>query len=142
MPDHLPTRSCTFIEAGRELSYQRLLNENNETDIFTARAIAAQRATREHEVLQKLGVTPSWQDCFDAELRRVLSDAADIRELRLARKAIHALPLREQLIRSAEWELHKARNGLGMPIDSDKVARLEEALGRIKEQSDQLQAAE
>ncbi len=142
MPDHLPARSMTFSDASRELSYQRLLSDNGEVDILTARSIAAVRATLNHDAIQRHGDIGSWQDCFESELRRVMSDAADIRELRVARQVVHALPLREQLIRSAEWELHKARNGLGMPIDQDKVARLEEALDRVKGQADQLHAAE
>jgi hypothetical protein len=135
MSDHLPARSMTFSDASRELSYQRLIADNGDVDVLTARSIAAVRATILHEALQRRDITRSWQECFDAELQQVLSDATDIRELRLSRQIVHALPLREQLIRSGEWEVDKARRGLGMPIDPDKIARLEEALERIKGQA-------
>ena len=63
------------------------------------------------------------------ELRMAeLASARDEAECRSrvikARKAVQGLPLREQLIRSLQYELHRAENGMGMPVDPQKIEEI------------------
>lgn len=141
MTDYLPAHSMTFTQAGRELTYRDLITDDGWIDLRVVIALAARAADREHKAFQRIGDHRSWVECHHTEYRRVLAIATDMHEAEHARRVNARLPVAEQLRRSIEFELEKAKHGLGMPYDADKVERLKEALEKANS-PDFAQAAE
>lgn len=75
---------------------------------------------------------PTWDEAYAVALKIETEDARSRLETAALRKAFNELPLREQLIRSLELELDIASNGLGMPLDHDKIERLRKAVDEAR----------
>lgn len=85
---------------------------------------------------------PTWEVAYATALRDVERDERDRLELEALRKAFRELPVREQLIRSAELRLEIAEHGLAQPLDDEEIARLRADIDRSKAIISFAQAAE
>jgi hypothetical protein len=88
-------------------------------------AVARWRALHEFDRNMDLGVSRPFSEIL-SEHRAVERQAAeDTAACRKACLQVQGLPLHDRLIRSLEWELHKAEHGLSTgPVDEAQIARL------------------
>lgn len=127
----------------REYTYHDILTADLRFDRAAIRAVTDRKAAQEHSEFARMGHDRSMRRCRRIALRQVLEFARRQRDAELARRAHAALPVREQLIRSAELQLTIARDGMGMPLDVDKVRRLTAAFEAVKAMpTEHAQAAE
>ncbi len=95
-------------------------------------AVARWRAVYQFQKYADEGIPLPFSEVLATE-RKVARDSAEcIAACRKGRKQVQGLPLKEQLIRSLEYELYKAENGLGMPFDHDLVKRIKAKIAEAR----------
>ncbi len=105
-------------------TYHDILTADLRLNRPAIRVLADRRAAQEHAEFAKMGHDRPMRRCRRIALRYFLEVARQAQGAELARRAHAALPLRDQLIASAELQLTIARDGMGMPLDRAKVRRL------------------